>query len=103
MPTDGLTDCVRFVIDSRTALLCVLSKSCTEAAYSRLVEALCTEHGINLLRVPDGKKLGEWAGLCKYDKDGEPRKVVNCSCVVVKEFGEQSEALTELLEYFKKK
>ena len=32
----------------------------------------------------DNKKLGEWAGLCKIDKDGKARKVVGCSCVVVK-------------------
>jgi len=34
--------------------------------------------------VEDNKKLGEWAGLCKIDKDGKARKVVGCSCVVVK-------------------
>ena len=28
--------------------------------------------------------LGEWVGLCKIDKEGKPRKVVKCSCVVVK-------------------
>ena len=36
------------------------------------------------LQVDDNKKLGEWAGLCKIDKDGKARKVVGCSCVVVK-------------------
>ena len=30
------------------------------------------------------EELGEWVGLCKIDKDGKPRKVVKCSCVVVK-------------------
>jgi len=35
-------------------------------------------------QVEDNKKLGEWAGLCKIDKDGKARKVVGCSCVVVK-------------------
>ena len=32
----------------------------------------------------DKEELGEWVGLCKIDKDGKPRKVVKCSCVVVK-------------------
>ena len=32
----------------------------------------------------DNKKLGEWVGLCKIDREGKPRKVVGCSCVVVK-------------------
>lgn len=35
-------------------------------------------------QVDDNKKLGEWAGLCKIDKEGKARKVVGCSCVVVK-------------------
>lgn len=35
-------------------------------------------------KVDDNKKLGEWAGLCKIDKEGKARKVVGCSCVVVK-------------------
>ena len=35
-------------------------------------------------QVDDNKKLGEWVGLCKIDKEGKPRKVVRCSCVVVK-------------------
>ena len=36
------------------------------------------------VQVEDNKKLGEMVGLCKIDKDGNPRKVVGCSCVVVK-------------------
>lgn len=35
-------------------------------------------------KVDDNKKLGEWVGLCQIDRDGKPRKVVGCSCVVVK-------------------
>lgn len=36
------------------------------------------------MQVDDNKKLGEWVGLCKIDREGKPRKVVGCSCVVVK-------------------
>ena len=32
-------------------MLCLLAKNCTEAAYTRLVEALCTEHNIMLMKV----------------------------------------------------
>ena len=35
----------------------------------------------------DKEELGEWVGLCKIDKDGKPRKVVKCSCVVIKVMG----------------
>jgi len=52
--------------------------------YKKLVEALCNEHQIPIIKVEDNKKLGEWAGLCKIDNTGKSRKVVGCSCVVVR-------------------
>merc|ERR1712224_764381 len=30
----------------------------------------CQEHKIPLIKVPDGKQLGEWAGLCVLDREG---------------------------------
>jgi small subunit ribosomal protein S12e len=98
----GLHECAK-ALDRRTAHLCVLAENCDEPAYKRLVEALCAEHNINLIKVPDSKQLGEWVGLCKLDKEAKPRKVVGASCVVVKDFGEESEALTVLLDFFRKR
>ncbi|KAJ3203928.1 40S ribosomal protein S12, partial [Clydaea vesicula] len=95
----GLREAAK-ALDRRQARLCVLVETCTEKEYIKLVEALCTEHNINLIKVQDAKKLGEWVGLCKVDKEGTARKVVGCSCVVVKEFGEESEAVNVLLDYF---
>ena len=63
-------------LDKRSAHLCVLADSCDEPMYVKLVEALCAEHQINLIKVDDNKKLGEWAGLCKIDREGKARKVV---------------------------
>lgn len=45
---------------------------------------MCNEHQIPLIRVDSNKKLGEWSGLCKIDKEGKPRKVCGCSVVVIK-------------------
>ncbi|KAK8153660.1 hypothetical protein IWX90DRAFT_392913 [Phyllosticta citrichinensis] len=87
-------------LDRRQAHMCVLNEACEEEAYKKLVVALCSEHKIPLIKVPDGKQLGEWAGLCQIDREGNARKVVNCSCVVVKDWGEESQERSVLLNYF---
>lgn len=116
-------------LDRRQAHMCVLNEQCEEEAYKKLVIALCSEHKIPLIKVPDGKQLGEWAGLCTLpppsrpvvvvmflrwcmcqsantliagvlDREGNARKVVNCSCVVVKDWGEESQERSILLNYF---
>lgn len=56
------------------------------------------EHKVNLIKVTDPKVLGTWAGLAKIDREGNPRKVVGCSCVVVKEYGQESAGLQVLLD-----
>jgi small subunit ribosomal protein S12e len=96
----GLRECAK-ALDKRQAHLCVLVETCTEAEYIKLIEALCAEHKINLIKVGDAKILGTWAGLCKIDREGNPRKVVGCSCVVVRDYGIESEGLNVLLDYFK--
>ncbi|KAK4092449.1 40S ribosomal protein S12 [Purpureocillium lilacinum] len=87
-------------LDRRQAHMCVLNENCEEEAYKKLVVALCDEHKIPLIKVQDGKQLGEWAGLCVLDREGNARKVVNCSCVVVKDWGEESQERSILLNYF---
>ena len=52
----------------------------------------------SLGQVEDSKQLGEWVGLCKVDAEGKARKVVGCSCVVIKSWGAESRARTLLLE-----
>eukprot|EP00270_Netrium_digitus_P019911 TRINITY_DN7_c0_g1_i1.p1 TRINITY_DN7_c0_g1~~TRINITY_DN7_c0_g1_i1.p1 ORF type:complete len:144 (-),score=47.26 TRINITY_DN7_c0_g1_i1:296-727(-) len=90
-------------IEKHTAQLCVLAQDCNQEDYKKLVQALCHEHNVNLFMVPSAKKLGEWAGLCKIDSEGNARKVVGCSCLVVKDYGEESEALNVLNEHLKAK
>jgi len=97
----GLHEAVK-ALDRDTAHLCVLSNSCNEPAYTKLITALCKEHNIPLIKVEDSKVLGEWAGLCKYNTDGKPVKVVGCSCVVVKSWGEDSVARQFIQEHIQK-
>ncbi|CAH0382414.1 unnamed protein product [Bemisia tabaci] len=97
---NGLHEAAK-ALDSRRARCCVLAENCDEPAYKKLVQALCNEHGIPLIKVDDNKKLGEWAGLCKIDSTGKARKVVGCSCVVITDYGEESPALDHLREFIK--
>lgn len=82
----GLREVVA-ALDRGDAVFCVLARDCDEPAYVRLVEALCAARQITLVRVPEGRTLGQWAGLCKVDRDGQPCKVRRCSACVVKGVG----------------
>ena len=42
--------------------------------------------------------LTSWTG--QIDREGNARKVVNCSCVVVRDWGEESPERSILLNYF---
>nr|KAF6363552.1 ribosomal protein S12 [Pipistrellus kuhlii] len=51
---DGLARGIREAakaLDKRQAHLCVLASNCDEPMYVKLVEALCAEHQINLIKV----------------------------------------------------
>merc|ERR1712243_438628 len=67
-------------LDKRQAIACILAEDCDEQNYKTLIQALCMEHGIPLIKVDVKEKVGEWAGLCKIDKEGTARKIVKCSC-----------------------
>uniref|UniRef100_A0A8C6AT16 40S ribosomal protein S12 n=1 Tax=Monodon monoceros TaxID=40151 RepID=A0A8C6AT16_MONMO len=76
-------------LDKRQAHLCVLASNCDEPMYVKLVEVLCAEHQINLIKVDDNKKLGGWVGLCKTEREGKP------GC------GKEAQAKDAIEEYFK--
>jgi small subunit ribosomal protein S12e len=98
----GLRETVK-ALERKDAELCVLAESCDEKNYVRLIEALCAENDVPLIKIPEGKKLGEWTGLCKIDKNGEAQKVINCSVAVVRNYGEETQELSILLDHFKRR
>merc|ERR1719171_481796 len=89
-------------IDAGKAQVVFLAESCNEAAYKKLVQALCLEKNVPLVDVADNKTLGEWAGLCKIDSDGQAKKVVGASCVAVIDFGEEGQAYEYMMNYLGK-
>mmetsp|Transcript_106257 Transcript_106257/g.167786 ORF Transcript_106257/g.167786 Transcript_106257/m.167786 type:complete len:140 (-) Transcript_106257:35-454(-) len=93
----GLHEVAKY-IEAGKAQLVFLAESCNEPAYKKLVQGLCAEKNVPLVDVSDNKQLGEWAGLCKIDKDGQPRKVVGASCVCISDFGDEGEAYKYIME-----
>jgi len=96
----GLREACR-ALENGEALMCILAEDCNQPDYKKLIEALCTEKAVNLISVPTNKQLGEWAGLCKLDVDGQARKIVGCSCCVITNYGEETEYLHFLQEHLK--
>jgi small subunit ribosomal protein S12e len=91
----GIHEVVK-ALESGRAKLVFLASSCNEDSYKKLIQALSKEKSVPVVEVADNKTLGEWAGLCKIDKDGAPRKVVGASCVAVTDFAEETLALNYL-------
>lgn len=52
------------VIEKHAAQLCVLAEDCDQPDYVKLVKALCADHDVSLISVPNAKTLGEWSGVC---------------------------------------
>ncbi|KAK2195937.1 bifunctional Ribosomal protein L7Ae-L30e-S12e-Gadd45/Ribosomal protein S12e/50S ribosomal protein L30e-like [Babesia duncani] len=90
-------------LDSKKAQMCFLASECSEPAYVKLVQALCKEQGIPLIEADcDSRTLGLWAGLCKYDIAGKPRRIVGATSVAILDFGQESQALQMLQSHAKK-
>ena len=71
------------------ALLCIKAENCNDDEYKKYVQALCEEHQIPFLTVPDNMHLGKYAGFCKLDDKGNKREVDQCSYIALKDWGKK--------------
>mmetsp|Transcript_825 Transcript_825/g.476 ORF Transcript_825/g.476 Transcript_825/m.476 type:complete len:141 (+) Transcript_825:63-485(+) len=94
----GLHECTK-ELERGNGRLCILANDCDNAEYKKLIQALCTEQSVPLIMSDKGVEIAEWVGLAKLNADGTVRKVKRTSVAVVTDFGEESIALSKVLEY----
>lgn len=76
-------------LDRKDCFLCILAADCDDPKYKKLITALAKQNKIPLITVDSRLELGEWCGLCKYDKaNGKARKVRGVSSLAINNYGE---------------
>ena len=68
----------------------ILAKNCSDATYVKLVKGLAARNKIPLLEIEEGETLGEYLGICKYDKNKNVTKKRKCSSVAIREFSHEA-------------
>ena len=89
-------------LEKGQALLCIKAENCNDDEYKKYVQALCEEHQIPFLTVPDNMNLGKYAGFCKLDDKGNKRDVDQCSYIAVKDWGKKGLTIDFINEKIKK-
>merc|ERR1712241_1639752 len=90
-------------LDRKQAILCILAEDCNDPKYKKLVDALAKSSNVPLIEVENRDDLGEWLGHCKSDADGTAKKVKGTSSIAIKNYGEETEALSFVLNHIKEK
>ena len=97
----GLHEIIK-ALGNGQALLCIKAENCDDNAYKKYVQALCQEHQIPFLTVPNNMHLNKYARFCKLDDKGNNRKVDQFSFVVIKNWGKKVLTLDFVNERIKK-
>ncbi len=81
----GLHEVTKTLESEKKPLFVVLAEDCNEARYKQLIEALCKQHKVQLVKVASRMELGALAGFGKKDPSGALRNVIGCSSLAVRE------------------
>lgn len=81
------------------ASLVLLATDNKDAEYKKLITALCKTYNVPLQQVDTERKLAIFAGLCRFDKDGNPKKVSKkCGVLVIKRFPQAEAAAVDTIK-----
>ena len=67
----------------------ILAKNCTEANYVKVVKGLASRNKVPVIEIEEGETLGEYLGICKYDKNKNVTKKRKCSSVAIRDFSHE--------------
>ena len=81
----GLHEVTKALESAQKPLFVVLAEDCNEARYKQLIEALCKQHKVQLVKIASRMELGAMAGFGKQDASGALRNVVGCSSLAVRD------------------
>lgn len=84
--------------NSSRAALCLLAEDCDDGKYKALITALCKTHQVPLQTIDEKKKLAVYAGLCRFDKEGQPKKIRKCSVLVIKRWPKGEDAQSNIVK-----
>lgn len=94
----GLNQVVK-AIEAEMAHVVFLAENVEEQAIAQAITLLAKSHKIPVIKVPDSKELGRWAGLCKIDREGQARKIVGASSAAIVKYGAKSAAYDYLTKH----
>jgi small subunit ribosomal protein S12e len=68
----------------------ILAKNCSDANYVKIVKGLANRNKIPIIEIDEGETMGEFLGLCKYDKNKSVIKKRKCSSVAIRDFSHET-------------
>ncbi|KAL7722981.1 40S ribosomal protein S12 [Entamoeba marina] len=93
--TKGIRQCLK-VIEANKALFCFIASDNDNDKYTNLLNAICQEKGVKIVKIAEKMQLGEWTAQCKFNQEGEATKIAKCSCAVVGTSLRTSDAFSRL-------
>lgn len=77
---------VRRSLEQGPNACCILADDCDQGGITSLIEALAREANVPLIKVQSQAVLAEWAGLARFDDEGNATRVPKCSTICIRQW-----------------